>query len=535
MKTYIRVLSIAFVLALAVGCEETGVLDKNKNVPSSVPPSLLLTNSLVYMNDQNAWVGKQGSQSAAQFFISTYDYYGTNNYDQEPFIKTKDNFEYVNMLQNVKQMEVEAKKGSSTDLNPYSAMAKFLKAYYFNLMSQKLGDIPMSQALEGVEDKIPVYDTQKQVYVQILKLLDEANADLSSIIATGNPKCVGAYCNTLAGDDFLGNDLAAWQKIVNSFTLRVLVSLSKKADDADLKIKEKFSAIISDPVKYPVMTGVADNLQYRYNSSYNNYPKNPTSKGRDASRENIGSTFLSLTTALKDPRTFIAATPAPGAIDKGTAFDDFSAYKGAPAGLGMGDLGNNAQGGQYSFINALRYYADFAGSKAEPAIIIGYPELCFNIAEGINHGWATGNAGDWYNKGIIASMNFLGITEGSSITVGNMAGNVVYGTISNISIASYLAQTDVAYKGGNDGLKQILVQKYIAFWQNSNWEAFFNQRRTGVPDFSSGPGTGNGGKIPKRWQYPVAETAANATNYNSAIQRQYQGADDLNGVMWILQ
>jgi hypothetical protein len=132
-------------------------------------------------------------------------------------------------------------------------------------------------------------------------------------------------------------------------------------------------------------------------------------------------------------------------------------------------------------------------------------------------------------------MNFLGITEGSSITVGNMAGNVVYGTISNISIASYLAQTDVAYKGGNDGLKQILVQKYIAFWQNSNWEAFFNQRRTGVPDFSSGPGTGNGGKIPKRWQYPVAETAANATNYNSAIQRQYQGADDLNGVMWILQ
>lgn len=107
--------------------------------------------------------------------------------------------------------------------------------------------------------------------------------------------------------------------------------------------------------------------------------------------------------------------------------------------------------------------------------------------------------------------------------------------VSNISLADYLSQPAVAYQGGADGLEQILTQKYIAFWQNSNWEAFFNQRRTGIPEFSSGPGTGNGAKIPVRWQYPVTETSANATNYRQAIQRQYQGADDLDGLMWILQ
>ncbi|HTE33734.1 MAG TPA: SusD/RagB family nutrient-binding outer membrane lipoprotein, partial [Chryseolinea sp.] len=245
--------------------------------------------------------------------------------------------------------------------------------------------------------------------------------------------------------------------------------------------------------------------------------------------------FMDLTTALKDPRTFIVGTPAPARLLAGKLFTDFDAYAGAPAGLGMSDLGVNAQGGEYSYINALRYSFDFAGSKAEPAMIIGYPELCFNIAEGINRGWAGGDASTWYIKGITASMNHLGIAEGSSIPVGNLTGTTVYGSVDNISIIAYLAQPAVAYKSGADGLTQILDQKYIAFWQNSNWEAFFNQRRTGVPVLSVGPGNGNGKKVAQRWQYPRAEADANPINYKDAVQRQFAGTDDLNGVLWINQ
>jgi hypothetical protein len=534
MKAYYKIFATAAIVILS-GCQDFDELVKNKNVPTEVPPSLLLTGIMNRMNDQNAWDGKQGSQSAAQFYISTYDYYGTNNYDQDPFTKNTDNFEYVGVLQNIKQMEMEAAKGSSTELNPYAALGKFFYAYYYNLMSQKLGDLPLSAALEGKDNISPEYDSQKDVYVQILKWLEEANHDLGEIIETGNNDCVGAYCNSISGDVFLGNSLASWQKIVNSFTLRVLISLSKKESDTDLNVKDKFAAIVADPLKYPVLTGLSDNLQYVYNAAYNNYPKNPTSRGRDATRENIGSVFLNATTALKDPRTFIAATPAPGQIAAGKLFTDFAAYVGAEAGMSMSELGNNAQGGKYSYINALRYYADFAGSKAEPAIIIGYPELCFNIAEGLNRGWSVGDAEEWYIKGITASMNFFGITEGSSIKVGDLTGGTIYGTVTNISIADYLAQTEVAYKDGSDGLAQILTQKYIAFWQNSNWEAFFNQRRTGVPEFSTGVGNGNGNKVAKRWQYPVAEVTANEANYKAAVQRQFSGSDDLNGTLWIIQ
>jgi hypothetical protein len=527
MKTYSKIVFIFLVMAVLGGCQDYDELVKNPNLPTSVPPSLLLTGALERMNYQNAWSGKQGSQSAAQFYVSTYDYYGTNNYDQGPFIKSTNNFEYTTVLQNLEQMDIESKKAGKPDLNPYSALGKFLRAYYFNLMSQKLGDLPLTDALKGDANHAPKYDTQKDVYINILAWLEEANTDLAGLIAANDA--------TLTGDIFLGNSLNKWQKIVNSFALRVLISLSKKETDAQLNIKQKFAAIVGDPVKYPVLSGLRDNLQYTFNAAYNPYPKNPTSLGRDGTRENVGSVFMDLTTSLKDPRTFIAGTPAPAKILAGKSFKDFDAYKGAPAGLGMSDLGVNAQGGEYSYINALRYSFDFAGSKAEPAIIIGYPELCFNIAEGINRGWATGDAASWYATGITASMNFLGITEGSSITVGNLTGTVIYGSVDNISIAAYLAQPTVAYKGGSDGLTQILNQKYIAFWQNSNWEAFFNQRRTGVPAFSFGPGSGNSEKIARRWQYPRAEADANSANYQEAIQRQFNGVDDLNGVLWINQ
>jgi hypothetical protein len=524
MKKYKNILLV--VLTVLMGCQNYDELVKNPNLPTSSPPALLLTGALTSMNDENAWDGKQGSMSAAQFYISTYDYYGTNNYDQSPFTKSTDNFSYYFTLENIERMIIEAKNAGAGDVNPYSALGKFLKAYYFNLMSQKLGDIPLSKALKGSAGSAPVYDSQKDIYLQILKWLDESNTEMGQLISTGKAG--------FSGDIYLGNNLASWQKVVNAFTLRVLISLSKKQADTDLAITQKFANILGNPAKYPILTGLSDNLQAVYNLSYNPYPKNPTSQGRDAQRENVASTFLDLTTQLKDPRTFIAATPAPAQLKAGKLYTDYTAYVGAPAGLSMSDLGNNAQGGQYSYINALRYYPTFDGSTAEPAIIIGYPEMCFNIAEGINRGWATGNVSDWYVKGITASMSFYGLKDGSTITVGNNLSTVIYGTVT-ISVTDYLNQPSVQYKGGIAGLTQILQQKYIAFWQNSNWEAFFNQRRTSVPTYSVGAGTGNGGKVAIRWQYPVAETSSNPDNYKTAISTQFNGNDDLNGMMWILK
>ena len=112
-------------------------------------------------------------------------------------------------------------------------------------MTNLVGDLPMTEALKGLDTPNPKYDSQKDIYLQIIKWLDEANADLAGLIAAGN--------KTLDGDIYFNNDLSKWQKAVNTFQLRVLISLSKKEGDADLKIKQQFAAIMADKTKYPVM------------------------------------------------------------------------------------------------------------------------------------------------------------------------------------------------------------------------------------------------------------------------------------------
>jgi hypothetical protein len=519
MKNIKRIIA-AFTLIFALGaCQDYDTLVKNPNLPLTVRPNLLLTGILNSMNDDNSW---STTMWFNQFWISTYTYYGTNNYDQEPFIGGGFNY---STLENIVRMEQESIDAGGSAVNPYTALGKFLKAYNYYVMTSKFGDLPLSDALQGSDNIQPAYDSQKQIFLQILNWLDESNSELASLISDGDI--------TLAGDIYLSNDLAAWQKVVNAFTLRVLISLENVSDDADLDVQGRFAAIIGDPDTYPIMGGIDDNLQYKYNAQFNLFPKNPGNRGFTVTREVVGSTFLELTTSLNDPRTFIAASPATAEIDGGKALTDFTAYVGGSAGEDMGVLGDNSQTGNYSYVNALRYYSTYDGSSAEPGIIIGYPEMCFNIAEGINRGWAVADAETWYVNGITASMEFFGISDGTAIPISDPELPLLVDTYV-ASVTDYLAQPSVVYQGDNaDGLAQILNQKYIAFWQNSNWEAFFNARRTGIPAFKTGDGTGNSGTIPTRWQYPFAEQTANTSNYETAVQSQFGGTDDINGLLWL--
>jgi hypothetical protein len=81
----------------------------------------------------------------------------------------------------------------------------------------------------------------------------------------------------------------------------------------------------------------------------------------------------------------------------------------------------------------------------EPKIIIGYAEMCFNITEGINRGWASGDDEDWYLKGINASLEFFDATDGSEITVANIVGSVIYGTVT-ADVPTFLSHPNIAYK-----------------------------------------------------------------------------------------
>ena len=126
------------------------------------------------------------------------------------------------------------------------------------------------------------------------------------------------------------------------------------------------------------------------------------------------------------------------------------------------------------------------------------------------------------------------VKDGAVITITESDNDVVLGTVT-ADVTAYLNQATVKYLGNNAaGLKQILEQKYLGFFQQSGQEAYFNFRRTGIPTFLAGPGTGNSGVIPKRWLYPVAEKVNNEAMYSEAVGRQFGGAgDNLNSDLWL--
>jgi hypothetical protein len=430
------------------------------------------------------------------------------------------------MLKNIAQMEAEANKTVAAP-NPYTAIGKFLKAFYLYDLTMHLGDVPVSEALKGLDNVTPKYDSQKQVFQQILTYLEQANTEMGTLKSTNY---------VLSGDFYYGNNIAKWQKAVNAFKLRVLIQLSQKDTDTDLAIKTKFAETISNPSKYPLFTSDVDNLSFVYNNQYNKYSTNPDNFGFDATRYNMSSTYLGNLTTLKDPRTFYVAEPASSLVASGKAPNSYDAFVGAGAGEDLATMSANANLGKYSFINRKRYYQTYT---AEATTQVGYQEMCFNIAEAANRGWISGqDAETWYQNGIKASQAFYGIKEGANTVTfqkpgGTLAESVTYSV--DFNYATYYAQPAVKYAGSSTGLNQILLQKYLAMYQNSGPEGYYNWRRTGVPTFHTGSGTGNSQRIALRFQYPSAERAVNKSNVEAAIASQFGGSDDINAKMWIIK
>jgi Starch-binding associating with outer membrane len=501
MKNLKYILSLLAIVFAANACQKFDDLEADPNRSISVPPSLILRAVLRDMyyapwDDETKW---------GQFWCTNYNYYGNNEY------WTGATSLRFTQLKDVQKMEAEAKAINLPEVNAYSAVGKFLRAYYYYDMTMKVGDVPLREALQGEGNTAPVYDAQKDIFKQVLAWLEAANTDLGALAGRG----VSAE-TVLQGDIYFNGDLKKWQKTVNTFRLRVLAQMSKKETEGDMNLKAEFGKLIADAGRYPLQTGLGDNLAFIYNSVTDKYPTNPDNFGFDAVRNNLSATHIGLLGSLKDPRVFVVAEPAEEKIKSGLTARDHAAYVGAPFDEGLDAMTAGAQGGKYSLIGRKRYYS---GYTAENCIQIGYPEMCFNIAEGINRGWAAGNAKDWYEKGIAASMTFFGIGDAKTLS-------------------DYMAQTEVNYKGNNaDGLKQILTQKYLAFFQNSGLEAYYNWRRTNTPAFKfGGPGTGNSGVIPRRFQYPTSERDNNTANYKAALLRQFgKETDSVNDDLWIVK
>ena len=552
MKKLKSLIYIAAFALLAGSCNKQ-IQDKesNPNKPSTVPPGLILGTVLTAMSGINgsSGLGSLGGTNSwdlvhgwNQYHCQNYNYYGNNIYAWTDNSVNSDGssagpFNSYLVLKNVIQMENEVTSSGGAAVNPYEALGRFIEAFYYYNLTSLMGDVPQVQALDAPNNASPTYTSQEQVFAYVLNQLDSANTDLTTLIAAGD--------NSLSStqDIYYAGNLVQWQKAVNSFKLRVLISLSNQATDATLNIPARFAAVVNNPTQYPIFGSQADDLAFVYNpgggNTYSTYPFNPSNFGSIAARFNMAYTYVNALTTINDPRVFITCDPAWALVGTDPNPAQFQYFVGASTGLALGTMYANASAGLYSFIGRYRYYSNFTG---DPDVLVGYKEQLFNIAEGVERGWVSGNAETFYQAGIAASFAFYGldITQTNFtayfLPPGANAVTQVAPYPFTFNYANYYAQPAVKLSTTPaTAIGQIVLQKYIALFENSGYEAYYNYRRTGVPAFQGGSGVGNNGVIPLRWAYPVTEQTQNKANWSAALSNQSFSADDLNQTMWLLK
>lgn len=495
-----KITLLALLLVTTVGClDDFDELRENPNDPTSVPPSLVFTRLT------------PGVQASFRDYYERMQYHvwiATDNTNPPNFTSGFGGSFNYDVVRNIIKMNEEAEKAGAP---AYSILGKFLRARTYLEMTRRMGDIPLSESMLGAENPQPKYDTQKSVYIQCLNWLDEANDELGKFI-TENPTA------TIEGDIYFDGNLRQWQKVINAYTLRILVSLSKKATDSEVNVQGRFQAIVSNPSKYPLMTSIADNAQLVYSGEEGFKQTYQPEQAVYKDAVVYASTYIDLLKNKQDPRLMVVADPTKDALDanpnEAQVRADFNSYEGADVSVPGAENSSKKLDGDFSFPNEAKYW-NFVG---QPGVLISYWEQEFCIAEAAHRGWVSVNAQDHYNNAITASMNWYGVDSDA--------------------ITDYIANKQ-PYITGEAGLKRLLEQKYIAFAENSDQESFFTTRRTGVPTyiFSSNNGIDPnlGEKYPVRWTYPSSERDENNANYKAALQAQFGGADDTKQVIWLLK
>ncbi len=493
MKTKIF-MSLVIAGALFSSCSSFDEINDNPNDPTEVSPKLLLPNIC-----QSAFSRGTDGMYADKMVVQT------DGHNSEQFFEwNRGSFSsYDNELLQVTKLKEEADRTGETI---YDGLYHFFRAYYFYNLTLKFGDIPYTDALKGESEGLftPKYDTQETIFAGILGELATANDELAQAASKGE---------TIDGDIVFSGNSAKWQKLVNTFRLKVLLTLSHKTRVGNHDVVQEFNQIS----QLPLISSNAENGQLSYiDQEGNRYPQ----FNAQWSGFYMDKTFIDGMALRQDPRLFLYALPTNEAATAGKSVTDFTAYAGGDPTVPYGENKNLVGAGKISQINS-RYRTNATG---EPTILIGYAELQHILAEAVVRGWIQGDAKAYYENGVKASFEWYYTYSGDYAQY-----------VTDAAAATYLQGDEVKW---NDKLTQeqkierIIYQKYCVSFFQGGWYPFFEHLRTGYPQFAHLADN----PIPYRWMYPDTENKYNTQNVEEAVKNQFgENNDKISAKPWWLK
>ncbi len=475
----ITILLISLLCFISIGCtNDFNDLNKNPNSPQDVDPQYLLTNVLTVEANANTY--DQG------FILANYieQFSASVEFERIDRYEMGSNSEYWDLIFGL-LTDLESMEDLPGYNEAYGAVCDIMKSFLFSQLTDMWGDVPYTEALNALDAQFtPKYDTQESIYT------DPATGILA--VLKRSAETLQSTNESIQGDVMFQNDLSKWVRFANSLRLRYLIRISKRLTDySELQALADSGMLIESNDQNAVIPYLA--------AAPNQFPFYTAALGAYGEHR-MTKTVDSVLKLWDDPRISIIYKPTQLSVTEGNPM-----FKGLLNGQNRETISDKKIN-----LNDISLFGTIY--RDVPDGINGqymqYAEVQFDLAEAAARGYINGDPKTYYKNGITANFNYYGIDVP----------------------AGYFDQEAVALSGEQDGdLVKILTQKWLSLITNGH-EAWFNVRRTGIPNLKPGPDNLNDGRYPVRYLYPESEQATNSAHYQEAADRI--GGDNINSKNW---
>lgn len=460
MKKYIYSIAIALIAITFSSCSEDLMDDINKNVndPANVASSLIISDVMT-----SSAFSVTGSDLS--FYSSCYIEHNVGSFNQmynaeirtnEPTSSTTYNNPWNSMYQNLLNLNdiiTKCSEGGSEEGNFYNlGIAQILSAYNLAILTDVMGDVPWTEALQPGVIFTPIVDSQESIYTDIFKFLDDAIVNLNK----------ESTFPLLEGQDFIydgdEDSIDNWIKFAYGLKARYTMRLSLKSPNYDDVISFADDSFSS----------ASEQSQYDYNGTSSKSPFQQFFLDRD---------YFGASTSLhnklvdrNDPRDAVFFKP----------YDEGGTLEFAPNGTPSQEQG--------------KYGISAISSLTAPTYFLSYHEIEFLKAE------AYARKNDLPNARIALK---------AAITAAFAKSNI---DLDETEAESYFTDDiEPILLDQASTLKEIMVQKYIAFFEEEAIEAYNDIRRLKAmgDDFIQLDNPLNSSKFPLRFAYGSEDVTTN--------------------------
>ena len=417
-------------------------------------------------------------------------------------------------------------KAQASGAGFYEAIGRIMKSLDFQMLVDVYGNVPYSQAFQGVEGRTPAYDKGQDIYDSLFVDIDRAIALLKDPAATS----IDLNGNIGVNDLVYKGNAAKWIKFANTLKLRMIVH-AYQAPGFD--IAGKVAVIEAEGSGY-LNAGETASINPGYTSSKPNpfWRANVLTEAGAATGNgsieranayavgpNPPATTAGYYSWNGDPREDKFYTPPSSGTQRGIYY-----------GLLAPPASANLSGDKLSTIDGPGYNPNGASTNAW--IITDFESLFLQAeAKQRNITTAGPSAAELLHSAESANFNYLGLNGTITVTFPIPVPPAPQPTPAS-DLDAYLiinaGYPDIDYEDGSlgtgtDGLYTILSQKWFAMNGFNSLEVWTDWRRTGVeygtgsgflpgPPLSVNPARPTGKGIPIRLFYPQNEYNYNAVN-----------------------